>query len=149
MNTSCLPCGSITRQGQGMARAYATTTKEWQKMNIKHSILDLIGNTPVVRLNSMTKGCHGIVAAKLESFQPMNSVKDRAGLAMIEFAEAHGWISPGKTVLVEATSGNTGIALAYVAAVKGSVFYPILFAVMPLLAPCSPRVAPPSSKIKV
>jgi cysteine synthase A len=88
------------------------------RMNIHANVLELVGNTPLVRLARMAKGLAGEVLVKMESMNPLGSVKDRIGLAMIEDAERRGVLS-ADSVIVEPTSGNTGIGLAYVAAVKG------------------------------
>ncbi len=97
------------------------TDKKPGRGKIYSSIIETIGDTPIVRLDRLAKA-HGVKAkllAKLEFFNPISSVKDRIGAAMVEAMERDGKIQPGKSVLVEPTSGNTGIALAFVAAAKG------------------------------
>jgi cysteine synthase A len=93
-------------------------------MPIHDDVTALIGNTPLVRLNRITDGAEATVAAKLEFYNPANSVKDRIGVAIVDAAEASGELKSGGTI-VEATSGNTGIALAMVGAARG---YPVVLA---------------------
>ena len=100
-------------------------------MNYKNNILELIGNTSLVKMNKINKGLKPQIFAKLESLNPGGSVKDRIGIAMLEAAEKAGQISPGGTV-IEATSGNTGIGLALACAVKG---YKSIFVVTDKVSP--------------
>lgn len=94
------------------------TIAQNQKMNIAEDVTQLVGNTPLVRLNRIVGDAKATVVAKLEYYNPAKSVKDRIGLAMIEAAERDGRIGPG-TLIIEPTSGNTGIALAMVCAQRG------------------------------
>ena len=85
---------------------------------VVNDITQLIGNTPLLRLDKITRGCGAIIYAKLESFNPSSSIKDRIAAAMIGAAEKKGEIGPG-TIIIEPTSGNTGVALAFICAAKG------------------------------
>lgn len=101
-------------------------------MKIAASVADLVGHTPLVKLNRVVGDCHATILGKLESANPGNSVKDRIGLAMIEAAEKSGDLVPGKSTIVEPTSGNTGIALALIAATKG---YPCVIVMPDTMSP--------------
>jgi cysteine synthase len=96
----------------------ATTETGFVRGRIYDDITQTVGNTPLIRLRRITSGCHAQVVAKLENFNPLWSVKDRIGVAMIQAAEEQGKIKPD-TVIVEPTSGNTGIALAFTCAARG------------------------------
>ncbi len=87
--------------------------------SIPSNLADIVGGTPMVHLRRVAPGCEAELIAKLEVYNPAGSVKDRIGVAMIDAAEAEGRIEPGRTTIVEATSGNTGIALAFVCAARG------------------------------
>ena len=101
---------SPTRARPGAGEAGAT---------IPANLADLIGGTPLVRLTRLAPDCGAELVGKLEAYNPAGSVKDRIGVAMIAAAEGEGRIEPGRSTIVEATSGNTGIALAFVCAARG------------------------------
>jgi cysteine synthase A len=105
-----------------MSVVHTARREDWQTMarpNVVESIDQLIGDTPLIRLKRVADHADATVLAKLEALNPGGSVKDRIGLAMLDAAERQGLIEPGKTTIVEPTSGNTGIALAMIAAARG------------------------------
>src|SRR5437016_6185371 len=102
-----------------MSGARTTPEPGRRGADLPDNLADLVGETPLVRLTRLAPECGAELIAKLEAYNPAGSVKDRIGVAMIEAAEAEGRIEPGRTTIVEATSGNTGIALAFVCAAKG------------------------------
>jgi cysteine synthase len=114
-------CGSLDTLPEKNGSKIMSETRKPGRGHIYESIIDTIGDTPIVRLNKFAaaKGVQANLLGKLEFFNPIASVKDRIGVAMIESLEKQGKITPGKTVLIEPTSGNTGIALAFAAAAKG------------------------------
>ena len=90
----------------------------YNSKNVFDNVLDLVGNTPLIRLNSITEGFEGEYLAKVEAFNPGHSTKDRIALYIIEEAEKRGILKPGDTI-IETTSGNTGFSLAMVSVIKG------------------------------
>merc|ERR1719330_113329 len=122
LSTALASAFTSVKSSKNIGKAFMSTTTESiapVQPKIADTIIDVVGNTPMVRLNRVTEGCGAEILAKLESNNPANSVKDRIAKSMILEAEKRGDITPGKTTLVEPTSGNTGIGLAMVAAARG------------------------------
>ncbi|KAK6918366.1 Pyridoxal-phosphate dependent enzyme [Dillenia turbinata] len=108
-----------TTESPSFAHRLRDLPKDLPGTNIRRGAAQLVGRTPLVFLNKVTEGCGAYIAVKQEMMQPTASIKDRPALAMIEDAERKGLIAPGKTVLIEPTSGNMGISMAFMAAIKG------------------------------
>ena len=122
LTSSSLSSLPLTQTPDAFAPAFLATpasSLHATRPKIADDITQLIGNTPLLRLQRMPPSVVSDIVVKMEAMNPANSVKDRIGDSMIKEAELRGDISPGKTTLVEPTSGNTGIALAMVAAAKG------------------------------
>src|SRR3954454_8569996 len=113
------PTGSPAVVCRAQADNVRQVPKGSENSRIPTNLADLVGGTPMIRLTRIAPECKAEIIGKLEAYNPAGSVKDRIGVSMIEAAEAEGRIEPGKTTIVEATSGNTGIALAFVCAAKG------------------------------